>query len=148
MKLPAEQGPCLPCSLMGHVSHMAHSQRHPMGIIEGVSEDDGELPVTHAGHQTVVQSHADPRESSVAVVSVPLWASYSFIVSPMSSILLRQEAMACLIHRPKPRYGRRKEGSHGPRGWGVLEQRPRIADMLHTFDFPNSGKVCRWGFWP
>lgn len=31
-----------------------------MGVIEGVSEDDGELPVTYAGLQIVVQSHADP----------------------------------------------------------------------------------------
>ena len=42
-----------------------------MGITECVNKEGGELPVSHTGLQTIVQSHADP--SLEAPGSATLW---------------------------------------------------------------------------
>ena len=81
-----------------------------------MNKEGGELPVTHTGLRTVVQSHADPvlevpgSGCSGAGVPLPLWASYS----PVSGNTPQPRSHEGLDLRSKAKKWEEEEGESGP----------------------------------
>lgn len=118
-----------------------------------MNKEGGELPVTHTGLRTVVQSHADPflevpgSGCSGTGVPLPPWASYYPLCSPMSGNTPQPGSQGGFDLRSKAKKWEEEEGESGPVVgsspwfWGG---EPGMAEVLAAFAFPNLRGVSGW----
>lgn len=102
----------------------------------------GELPVTHTGLRTVLQSHSDSflevpgSGRSGADVPMPLWASCSPICFPVSGNTPQPRSHGGFDLRNGRRRKERVDLWWGP-ALGSGEGNPRMVEVLAAFAFPN-----------